>query len=58
MSSGPREDLTRHMLCRILFGGFGGGGGHSRNVTPEERERFRQRMPERFCRASGENQES
>ena len=40
-------------LCRILFGGFGGGGGASRRsrrrmferweqMTPEERERFRQ----------------
>jgi uncharacterized membrane protein len=43
-------------LCRILFGGFGlGGGGHRSNsrqrrrmaerwehMTPEERERFRQ----------------
>ena len=37
-------------LCRILFGGFGGGGaGHSKNMTPEDRERFRQRMNERFC---------
>ena len=34
-------------LCRILFGGFGGGGGdHSKHMSPEERERFR----ERFCR--------
>jgi Ca2+/H+ antiporter, TMEM165/GDT1 family len=42
-------------LCRILFGGFGfGGGGHSdhrrrlderwQRMTPEERERFRQGM--------------
>jgi len=46
-------------LCRILFGGFGGprpGRSHFRsrtkerceNMTPEERERFRQRMRERF----------
>ena len=47
-------------LCRILFGGFGlGGGGPRSNVrrrmaercehmTPEERERFRQRFRERF----------
>lgn len=47
-------------LCRILFGGFGGHGGASRfdmrrrlaermagRLTPEERERFRQRMRER-----------
>src|SRR5438045_9563796 len=46
-------------LCRILFGGFGfHGSGHSsfrrrmeercEHMTPEERERFRQRMRERF----------
>lgn len=41
-------------LCRILFGGLGGHGprpgrgwrfrDRCRNMTPEERERFRQRM--------------
>jgi len=46
-------------LCRILFGGFGfhgsGRPGFRRrmeerceHMTPEERERFRQRMRERF----------
>jgi hypothetical protein len=46
-------------LCRILFGGFGGRGhGRSRirrrieerceSMTPEERERFRQRMRARW----------
>ena len=46
-------------LCRILFGGFGGHGSgraHFRrrmeercaHMTPEERERFRQRLRERF----------
>ncbi len=47
-------------LCRILFGGFrlGGGGNRSgfrrrmeercESMTPEERERFRQRVRERF----------
>jgi MFS family permease len=46
-------------LCRILFGGFRWHGpGRSRfrsrmkercaNMTPEERERFRQHMRERF----------
>ena len=40
-------------LCRILFGGFGfhkGGGGRHRweRMTPEERERFRQRRSERW----------
>ncbi|MGD0669423.1 MAG: hypothetical protein ABSB23_17835 [Bryobacteraceae bacterium] len=35
-------------LCRILFGGFGGRGfSRSRRMTPEVRERFRQRMRER-----------
>lgn len=39
-------------LSRILFGGFGmGGGGRprrwDRNMSAEERERFRQRMEER-----------
>ena len=47
------------VLCRILFGGFGfHGSGRSNfrrrmeerceHMTPEERERFRQRMRERF----------
>ena len=39
-------------LCRILFGGFGGGGGggdRSKHMTPEQRERFRERMRDRFC---------
>ena len=46
-------------LCRILFGGFGFHGSGRSNVrrrmeercermSPEERERFRQRMRERF----------
>jgi hypothetical protein len=46
-------------LCRILFGGFGFHGSSGSNVrrrmaerrehmTPEERERFRQRICERF----------
>jgi hypothetical protein len=46
-------------LCRILFGGLGiHGSGRSRirrrmeerckNMTPEERERYRQRMRERW----------
>jgi hypothetical protein len=47
------------VLCRILFGGFGRHGSGRSNfrrrmkercehMTPEERERFRQRMGERF----------
>jgi hypothetical protein len=59
-------------LCRILFGGFGRGGGPYRSnlrqrmadrmadrvaerwqhMTPEERERFRQRLRERGFDAS------
>ena len=46
-------------LCRILFGGHGWHGfgrsnlrrrmeGRCGNMTPEEREQFRQRMRERF----------
>jgi len=37
-------------LCRILFGGFGRGfhPSSSRRRTPEERERLRQALRERF----------
>jgi hypothetical protein len=35
-------------LCRILFGGVGGHRGHRSNMTPEQRERFRQGMRRRF----------
>ena len=45
-------------LCRILFGGFGRHGGHSGfrrhwrercdRMSPEEREKFRQAMRERW----------
>jgi hypothetical protein len=37
-------------LCRILFGGRGtlGRSGRRDGFTPEERERFRQRVRERF----------
>ena len=47
------------VLCRLLFGGFGGGGGggHSKDMTPAERERFRKRMSERFCRTSDDGRE-
>jgi hypothetical protein len=50
-------------LCRILFGGFGGGGGggggnhFEKKMTPEERERFRQRMSDRFCQTPADGQE-
>ncbi|HEY1273189.1 MAG TPA: hypothetical protein VGF08_14440, partial [Terriglobales bacterium] len=53
------QALGMLLLCRILFGGFGfRGSGRSSyrrgmrercdNMAPEERERFRQRMRERF----------
>ena len=43
------------VLCRILFGGFGGGGGHkSSGMTAEERERVRQHMRRRVCSAPNE----
>ena len=39
-------------LCRILFGGFGkgGGGGHHKHrcTSPEDTERFREGMRDRF----------
>ncbi len=53
------EALGMLVLCRILFGGCGwkGSGGYNfrrrmkercEKMTPEERERFRQRMRERW----------
>ena len=35
-------------LCRILFGGHGLCPSNSHRRTPEQRERFRQRIRERF----------
>jgi hypothetical protein len=35
-------------LCRILFGGHGFCRSNSRRRTPEERQRFRQAMRDRF----------
>ena len=48
------------LLCRILFGGFGMGGGSrgdsgkrmswgSEKMTPEERERYRKSWAGRWC---------
>jgi hypothetical protein len=41
------------ILSRMLFGSFGGGGGgrgpRPHHMSPEERERFRQRVRDRFC---------
>lgn len=39
-------------LCRILFGSWGGGsggGGFEKKMSEKDRERFRQRMRDRFC---------
>ena len=52
------QGLGLLVLCRTLFGGWGGGNRGGKNkkwknrcepdgMTPEERERFRQRMRER-----------
>jgi hypothetical protein len=48
------------VLCRILFGGFGGGSGgdHSKHMTPKDRERFRERMRDRFCERTEAPRES
>jgi hypothetical protein len=47
------------LLCRILFGGIGRHGGYRSGSrwTPEEKERFRRRIRERFGfgRPSGES---
>ena len=45
------------VLCRMLFGGFGGGGGgghQPKHMTPEERERLR----DRFCSRGPGHQEA
>lgn len=50
------------VLSKILFSGFGKGGGHRKarwkrnwqrklsHMSPEERERFKQKFEERWCR--------
>jgi hypothetical protein len=56
------QALGLFILAKIFFGGFGGGGWkrggpHWRkryyekwsSMTPEERERFKQRMSEKWC---------
>ena len=41
-------------LCRILFGGFGSGRSRGGRMSSEAREKFRQRMRERFGGSSQE----
>jgi hypothetical protein len=49
------------VLCKILFGfGHGGKGGApwmrarmAHNMTPEQREMFRAKMEERWCKSGG-----
>jgi RNA polymerase sigma factor (sigma-70 family) len=45
-----RQALGMLALCRILFGGVGGRGGgrRHRDWTPEEKERFRARVREKW----------
>jgi hypothetical protein len=64
--NGPQIDFWQTMglfvLSKILFSGFGKGGGHRHNgkwrgywkdkwqgMTPEERERFKQKMKDKWC---------
>ena len=62
------QGLGLLVLCRILFGGFGGHGkDRSRwrkgrgerweRMTPEEREKFRKEMRERWCRVGAPTSE-
>ena len=56
------------VLCRMLFGGFGGHGrshrppmregGRWEKMTPEEREKFRQDMRARWCNVGAPDGES
>ena len=51
------------VLCRILFGGFGkggGGGGHQsyKCKSPEDAERFRERMRDRFSGRTADAEEA
>ena len=43
-----RQALGLLVLCRILFGGHGFSGARSSGRSPEERERIRRRLRERF----------
>jgi hypothetical protein len=66
------EALGLLLLCRILFGGFGGHNRDGANrlrekkerlsrwekMTPEEREKFRQEMRARWCSVGAPDSES
>jgi len=62
------QALGLFVLAKILFGGWGGGhkggGPHAwkhkyyekfSSMTPEERERFKQKIREKWCSPSGKN---
>jgi hypothetical protein len=47
------QALGMLVLCRVLFGGLIGGGGRGfrgpgRHISPEQRERFKARVRERW----------
>lgn len=44
-------------LCRILFGGFSGGGSHRSNLRQRMAERVHQRMAERWEKMTPEERE-
>ena len=56
------QALGLFVLSKILFGGFRGHGPHWRRrmlrryaeMTPEEREKFREAMRDRYCRRADE----
>jgi len=56
------QALGLFVLCRILFGGLRGRGGpwrhgRFRNMTPEERERFRAEMRARCGRGAAPSEQ-
>jgi hypothetical protein len=61
------QTMGLFILSKILFSGFGKGGGHSHNgkwrgywkdkwqgMTPEEKERFKQKMKDKWCAPKGD----
>jgi hypothetical protein len=61
------QTMGLFILSKILFSGFGKGGGHNHNgkwrgywkdkwqgMTPEEKERFKQKMKDKWCAPKGD----